>query len=152
MNTYIEEFLQHVRHERGQAEHTQKTYKFLLDRFAAWASTHSLGKLADVQPAHLVTFLETERNRPLATDPDSGRRLSGESVYLQISALRAFFRFCENEKAIPRSPAENLSLPRRWKRLPKSLTEAEVTQLLQPPETSADPAENRSGCNARDRV
>lgn len=143
MNGYIEEFLQHVRHERGQAEHTQRTYKFLLDRFTEWSTKHALNKPGDVRPAHLLDFLETERSRPLATDPESGRKLSGESVYLQISALRSFFRFCETEKWVTRNPAENLSLPRRWKRLPKALTEAEMTKLLVPPETSADAAELR---------
>src|SRR6185295_7518547 len=70
---------------------------------------------------------------------DSARRLSSESVYLEIAALRAFYRFAENEKILPQNVAENLSLPRRWKRLPKSLTTREIEQLLAPelPETPA---------------
>jgi len=58
-------------------------------------------------------------------------------VYLEIAALRAFYRFAEREKKLPLDVAENLSLPRRWKRLPKALTDREITQLLAPeiPET-----------------
>jgi integrase/recombinase XerD len=63
--------------------------------------------------------------------------LSGESVYLEIAALRAFYKFAENEKLLPANIAENLSLPRRWKRLPKALSNDEMKKLLEPenPET-----------------
>src|SRR5207249_3372549 len=46
-------------------------------------------------------------------------------------------RFAENEKLLPANIAENLSLPRRWKRLPKALTSQEIEKLLAPekPET-----------------
>ena len=55
--------------------------------------------------------------------------------YLEIAALRAFYRFAENEKLLPSNVAENLSLPRRWKRLPKSLTNQEIDALLKFGET-----------------
>jgi integrase/recombinase XerD len=63
--------------------------------------------------------------------------LSGESVYLEIAALRAFYKYAENEKLLPHNAAENLSLPRRWKRLPKALTDEEIHKVLAPeiPET-----------------
>jgi integrase/recombinase XerD len=60
--------------------------------------------------------------------------MSGESVYLEIAALRAFYKFAESEKILPSNPAENLSLPRRWKRLPKALSNGEIAKLLQPEE------------------
>ena len=85
-----------------------------------------------------MAFLQHERERALANQPkESPRRLSSESVYLEIAALRAFYRFAENEKLLPANVAENLSLPRRWKRLPKALTSQEIDQLLTPetPET-----------------
>jgi len=58
--------------------------------------------------------------------------LSSESVYLEIAALRAFYKFCENEKILPTNVAENLSLPRRWKRLPKALSNEEIEKVLTP--------------------
>ena len=86
-----------------------------------------------------MQFLQHERERSLENQPkDSPRRLSSESVYLEIAALRAFYRFAENEKLLPANLAENLSLPRRWKRLPKALTSQEIEKLLTPekPETA----------------
>ena len=46
--------------------------------------------------------------------------------------MRAFYRFAENEKLLEANIAENLSLPRRWKRLPKALTSDEIEKLLTP--------------------
>jgi integrase/recombinase XerD len=134
----IEDFLQYLRHERGQAEHTQKTYAALLKQFVTWAGQNGLSDWKSVELRHLMSFLQHERERNLAREPkESKRRLSGESVYLEIAALRAFYRFAENEKLLPANVAENLSLPRRWKRLPKALSNQEIEKLLAPesPET-----------------
>ncbi len=139
METLVEDFLQHLRHERGQAEHTQRTYAALLKKFVEWAQKQGLKEWSSVELRHLMAFLEQERARGLANEAtDSPRRLSSESVYLEIAALRSFYRFAEGEKALPANIAENLSLPRRWKRLPKGLTPREIEKLLKP-ETSETP-------------
>ena len=138
MNTLVEDFLQYLRHERGQAEHTQKTYAALLKKFTDWAAKQNLTDWKSVELKHLMAFLQHERARPLADEPkESVKRLSSESVYLEIAALRAFYRFAETEKLLPVNVAENLSLPRRWQRLPKALTNDEIKKLLEPekPET-----------------
>ena len=162
MNALVEDFLQYLRHERGQAEHTQKTYAALLGKFIAWAGKQNLTDWKSVELKHLMAFLQHERGRNLlpvgrassragldATKQSGGgssgasphqnspRRLSSESVYLEIAALRAFYRFAETEKLLPVNVAENLSLPRRWQRLPKALTNDEIKKLLEPekPET-----------------
>jgi integrase/recombinase XerD len=140
MQTLVEDFLQYLRHERGQSEHTEKTYAALLGKFTTWAGKQGLADWKQVELRHLMSFLQHERERVLANQPkDSPRRLSGESVYLEIAALRAFYRFAETEKLLPANVAENLSLPRRWKRLPKALTSQEIEKLLTPekPETPA---------------
>jgi len=138
MNQLVEDFLQYLRHERGQAEHTQHTYALVLNRFVSWAGNHGLSDWKAVELRHLMDFLEHERRRGLAHQPkDSPRRLSSDSLYVDIAALRAFYRYAENERLLPANVAEHLSLPRRWKRLPKALTSAEIERLLAPelPET-----------------
>jgi integrase/recombinase XerD len=141
MNQLVEDFLQYLRHERGQAEHTQRTYAALLNKFVAWAAKQGISDWQSVELRHLMAFLQHERERALANQPkESARRLSSESLYLEIAALRALYRFAENEKLLPANVAENLSLPRRWKRLPKALTNQEIDKLLTPetPETPAN--------------
>ena len=109
MQNLVEDFLQHLRHERGQAEHTQRTYAALLNKFVAWAEQQKLKEWKSVELRHLMDFLQHERSRRLANQPkESARKLSSESVYLEIAALRAFYRFAENEKLLPANIAENL--------------------------------------------
>jgi len=161
LNSLVEDFLQYLRHERGQSDNTAKTYAALLGKFIAWAARQNLTDWHSVELKHLMAFLLHERLRNLlpvgrvssraasaggrdnggspgvSPSQTSARRLSGESVYLEIAALRAFYKFAENEKLLPANIAENLSLPRRWKRLPKALSNDEIKKLLEPenPET-----------------
>jgi len=138
MQQLVEDFLQYLRHERGQSDNTAKTYAALLGKFTDWAEREKITDWKAVGLTQLMAFLQFERARPLADEPKtSTKRLSGESVYLEIAALRAFYRFAENEKLLPANVAENLSLPRRWKRLPKALSNEEIDKLLEPevPET-----------------
>ena len=177
----VEDFLQYLRHERGQSDNTAKTYAALLGKFTAWAAQQGLADWSAVELKHLMAFLAQERTRNLlpvgrgkcsaTTNPSprpspfegesvaggrvrggavsetdeskSSKRLSGESVYLEIAALRAFYKFAENEKLLPVNLAENLSLPRRWKRLPKALSNDEIKKLLAPEE----PATPQSLCD-----
>ena len=146
MNSLVEDFLQYLRHERGQSDNTAKTYAALLGKFTDWAAKQNLTDWKSVELKHLMAFLQHERTRntsvgrsnsKVESQKNSPRRLSGESVYLEIAALRAFYKFAENENLLPANIAENLSLPRRWKRLPKALSNDEIKKLLEPenPET-----------------
>lgn len=141
MQILVEDFLQHLRHERGNSEHTQRTYAALLGGFVSWAQDQGLTSWKDVTLRHLTAFLDHERSRGIKqgkTDSQSpARRLSSESLYLVIAALRAFYRFAESEGEVPSNISGHLSLPRRWKRLPKALSGEDIERLLTPeqPET-----------------
>jgi len=146
MEELVDDFLSYLRNERGQSEHTQKTYAALLDKFVSWVRARGLRDWKTVELGHLQNFLQHERERVPANQPKgSPKKLSGESVYLEIAALRAFYKFCENERLLPVNVAENLALPRRWKRLPRALTDADMKKLLAPirpesPESLCDQA------------
>ena len=142
MQALIEEFGQYLRHERGQSEHTQKAYSSILNRFADWATGQQLSRWNDVELQHLLGYLSHRRDSPIPADNDAPKKrgrprsepakLSTESLYLEIAALKAFYRFCVQEQFLPTNIAETLTLPRRWKRLPKALTDAEIEKLLRP--------------------
>ncbi len=132
MDALIEDFLFHLRHERGQAENTQRTYAAQFKKFVAWAQERGLTDWKQVTTQHLIDFLELERDRKPAANRPGNAKMSSSSVYLRVAALRAFFRFTEQNNFLASNPAANLSLPRRAKRLPKDLTNAEIAQILRP--------------------
>lgn len=162
MDELIDDFLQHLRLERGLSENTLRTYAAQLHRFAVWARKRALPSWQQVQFEDLMAYLQHERDRlqldrgrpPTALPPPSegdgpkaspggpetsGLRLSNESLYLVIAALRAFYSYAAREGLVSANVAEQLSLPRRWQRLPKALSAEDVVRLLQPltPETPA---------------
>ena len=156
MDELIDDFLQHLRLERGLAENTVRTYSVQLHRFAAWADEQGLPSWRNVELNDLMAYLQHERDRvqlgrgrPVQRSSGKGwkpsrkgagdTRLSNESLYLAIAALRAFYGYAERERLLSENVAEQLSLPRRWRRLPQSMTAHEVERLLQPvrPETPA---------------
>ncbi len=144
MEELVEDFLQFLRHERGQSDHTEMAYASALRRFVAWAKGKGLTQWTEVELSHLTGYLLAEQQRGLMNEPkESTRRLSPSSLYLEIAALRAFFRYGENEKLLPLNLAAHLSLPKRWKRLPKALTDSEIDQLLTP----LSPASPANLCN-----
>jgi integrase/recombinase XerD len=138
MDALVEDFLFHVRHERGQAENTQRTYAAQLKRFTGWAEKRGLKDWGAVTPNVLLDYLQAERERKPAANRPGNATLSSQSVYLQVAALKAFFKFAETEKHLYANPAANLSMPKRAKRLPKDLSAAEIESILQPP-TEATP-------------
>jgi integrase/recombinase XerD len=137
MQNLVEDFLTFLRHEKGSSPQTEKTYAALLGNFIAWAAREGLTAWTQVTASHLMAFLEHERTRALKdAPPESQKKLTTETLYLQIAALRAFYSFAEGENHLPEDVAANLALPRRWKRLPKWLTDEEIKTLLAPPATA----------------
>lgn len=129
----VEDFLIHLRHERGQSEATQARYARALQRFTDWAARQGLSEWSQIQPAHLIAFLQHEHHRPLQIPHAApGQRLSSETLYLTIAALRAFYRYAVREGHLTVNVAEHLALPRRWVRLPRALSLQEVQRLLAP--------------------
>jgi len=138
----VEDFLIHLRHERGQSEATQKTYAHALNRFVEWATRNELQDWRQITLPHLLRFLQQEQQRPAQRPGKSPghRPLSSETLYLTIAALRAFYRYAVQEGHLPCNLAEHLALPRRWLRLPRALSLEEIQRLLQPPPQPETPA------------
>ena len=58
MQTLVEDFLQYLRHERGQSDNTAKTYAALLGKFTAWAAKQNLTDwhVGRAEASHGVSF------------------------------------------------------------------------------------------------
>src|SRR3954471_3462271 len=87
----------------------------------------------------LQMFLRSKRRTLLDCRRDDVRgfldrlfsdQVDGRSVARKLSALRHFYRFLLLDRLIQHDPTLNIETPRQWKVLPKSLSTAEVEQLL----------------------
>lgn len=126
MQTLIKEYLHYLAVEKGLARNTLDAYRrdlasfhnFLRSR-AHPASGAQLGA-DDVDQATVVLYLR-ELSRQGLSSPTIARRLA---------AVRGFFAFLEAEGRIRRDPTRNLGSPKLPRRLPKALTEHEVSAII----------------------
>lgn len=121
----IDEYLVHLKVERGLAPKSVEAYGTDLASFARDAAEHGLS-LEAIGGTELVAHL--------------GRRaeqgLGARSQARLLSALRGFFRWALAEKHVRVDPTELVEPPRRTKRLPEVLSAAEVRALLEAPSSS----------------
>jgi len=145
-------YLDHLRVERGLSPATLAAYANDLRAFAA-----AMGQARDdesgwdASPAPVLGYLAAPGAPPAgAIRP----RLGASSRRRRAAALRGFFRFAFGEGLIAVDVAAHLDLPRETRRLPETLTAAEVERLLeaagQPP--PAGEAERQLRQRVRDRA
>ena len=99
MERLIDEFLLHLRHERGAAENTQATYSAVLRRLADWATRRRIRNWKEFTLADLTEFLSEEKERPVVKRKGAKpHEPSVSTLYLVIAALKAFFKFFKVNK------------------------------------------------------
>ena len=137
LDRVIEDYLAHLRVERGLAASTVRAYGADLADFAASRGT---ARSWDRSPDAAIGYLaaRTRRGRPL--DPG----LAPTSLRRRAASLKGFYRFAHGEGHIGVDIAAHLDLPRQPRLLPETLTVAEVERLLDAaggddPEAEADP-------------
>lgn len=117
----IQRFAGHLRGERRASPHTVRAYLGDLRRYADYlAETRS--PVVPSSPAAVRGFLARE----------AGRRGSA-GLSRKLSAVRALYRFLVKERLAASNPARGVLAPRRARKLPEALPEAEVAALVEAP-------------------
>jgi len=117
----LDDYIQHLRVERGLSTHTVDAYAHDLARFAAWLDDE--GALEQVDEARVAAHLVTL----------SQAGLSARTQARALSSIRGFFRFLVQEGRQPLDPTELLEGPRLLPKLPDLLNRDEVVRLLDAP-------------------
>jgi integrase/recombinase XerD len=118
----LDDYIQHLRVERGLSKHTVEAYARDLLRFGAHLAEQNVS-LDQVDEARVAGYLVT-----LSHDG-----LSARTQARALSAVRGFFRFLVQERRQPCDPAELLEGPRLLRKLPDILNQDEVLRLLEAP-------------------
>ena len=115
----IEEFLVWMTSERGRTRNTVLAYRRDLRRYHAWLADRG-SSLLSVGYDDLVDFVDEHRSAGAASS----------SVARQIAAIRMLHRYLATEQYRPDDPTARLDGVRVPSGIPKPLTEAQVTSLL----------------------
>jgi integrase/recombinase XerD len=114
-----EEFLSWMMAEKGRAANTLAAYRRDLVAYCEWLDAHGATVL-DVDHAQLVTFVGERRASGAATS----------SIARQLAAVRMLHRYLSIEGDRPDDPAADLEGVRVPSGIPKPLSEAQVTSLI----------------------
>lgn len=114
----IASYLDMLAAERGAARNTLEAYRRDLEDFRSFLSARSTA-ITDATRSDLSQFLQS-----LAEE------LSPASRARRLSAIRQLYKFLEAEGHVTQSPAEGLRAPAQGRRLPRTLSVAEVDQLI----------------------
>lgn len=114
-----EPFLTHLVVEKGRSALTLSAYRQDLRRYAAFLADRSR-ELDEVRPEDCSAFASQLRAGGLAAS----------SVIRVMGTVRSLHRFLAVEGLAPADPTTDLETPRRPSALPKGLSEAQVTALL----------------------
>jgi integrase/recombinase XerD len=126
MTPHLDQFIAHLRDERGFSPSTRKAYQVALVRLDTFCQDE-----AQCGNAEILRFIANERTRPLADAPE--RTMSDSGMAVTIAAIKAFFAYAHGEGWIAANPAENLASPKRGLRLPRALGKEAVCKLLETP-------------------
>ncbi|MCC7069054.1 MAG: site-specific tyrosine recombinase XerD [Burkholderiales bacterium] len=118
----IEQFCDQIWLADGLAPATLASYRQDLRRVFHWCAGHGVDALA-------MTRSDVERY--LATQFAEGARAA--SINRRLSSLRRFFRWLVETGASASNPCDLVDPPRSTRRLPKTLSEAQVDALLAAP-------------------
>lgn len=120
----VERFIDEIWMEQGLSANTLAAYRSDLVRVAEWLQRHRCDLLS-ADRERLSRYL---RERVLAgARPRTSARI--------LSTLRQFFRHQVRTGRLASDPTARIASPRLGRRLPDTLTEAEVEALLQAPDT-----------------
>lgn len=109
-------FVEHLRDVRRASPHTVKAYGRDVDQFLEWFGDAGREPSRRDLRRYLV---ELEQRGLVAT-----------SVQRKLASLRAFFRYLRDHRGVASDPARLVKGPKTPRRIPKFLTEGEVTKLL----------------------
>jgi len=117
---YLKGFLNYLSAEKGLSKNTAESYRLDLKKYRDFLLSADKDFLSASRP-DIVDFIEVLRNE--------GYALS--SICRFISSVKGLYRYLIIESFIKDDPSENLQSPKKWERLPKSLSVPEVESFLE---------------------
>lgn len=117
-NFYVESFLEMITVERGLSEKTLEAYKNDINDFLCF-----LRKKTDIVKVNEKILKKYIKNL-------ANKKLTKSSIARKISSLKQFYGFLYSEKIRTDNPTISLESPKKEKKLPKNLSEAEVESLF----------------------
>ena len=131
MRDHLKAFLAYLKLNRHVSPHTVRAYDGDVTQYLAWVASETGKKMSQLGAADLDM---TTVRRYVASLNSAGKARS--SVGRNLSALKAFIKYLRREDLIDHDPTIMAVAPKRDQTIPVFLSEAEVTKLIETPNTA----------------
>ncbi|MFO8009570.1 MAG: site-specific tyrosine recombinase XerD [Dehalococcoidia bacterium] len=139
MNSVIERFLDFISVEKGFSPNTLAAYKNDLSQFLKYVD-----KQVKKKEGQWEGWGSVDRDMILSYIVDlKERRYAQSTVARKIAAVKSFFDFLVRENIIREDPADNIGGSKAVQSLPKTLSVAQVDELLSLPARQSTPEARR---------
>ncbi|WP_040284761.1 site-specific tyrosine recombinase XerD [Tessaracoccus massiliensis] len=118
-----DDYLNHVRAERGLSANTVAAYRRDLARYLDFLAERGISTVRDVTPVEVTEFVR-----------ELSAAQARASVARVVVSVRTFHQFCAEEGLTDTNPAAEVSPPKLEQRLPKALSVDEVARILDAPD------------------
>ncbi len=127
MKKLLDEFLNYLSVERGLSKNTISSYSSDLFAFINYLETKGVTAIEKIKRDDITKYLMHLKDKGL----------SGNSISRALVAIKMFYKFLAQERFIKDDVAGILESPKLIRPLPNVLNVAEVTKLLQTPDTKS---------------
>ena len=121
MAGWIERYTVYLRSECHLAENTVQAYRRDLEHMKEWLHGRSPTAMSISDLGDFAGFLKN-------------KKLAATSISRHIVAIRMFYKFLQLESAIADNPAELLTTPKVWQRVPYVLSISQIDRFLTAPQ------------------
>src|SRR5579871_2857808 len=118
-----EQFLHYLRVVKNASDHTIRNYRLDLESFRSFVPVD----VSEISKKEIRLFLSTL----------SSKNAAKKTVLRRLSALRSLFSYLVKEKKIVHNPFNEIDSPKLDKRLPISLTFAQIEHFFNQPDTTS---------------
>jgi len=130
---WLDDFLNHLIHERGASKGTLSTYRADLEEFGKILSDEGLtldGTQSDIHPLRsYLAILSESKNK-------HGKPIVSQSISRKLSTVRSFLRYLTNQGIFAMNAGRLIKSPKGAKRLPGVFSERAASQALAKPDLS----------------
>lgn len=131
LDGWIDDFIAHIRFEKGLAQNTVDSYRRDLKAWRRFCELEDVDPKAPEEPA-FTSFLERLR----LGEPPASKPLSTSSVARMLVSVRSFYRFLVREGHVSVDPTAKIGSPKQVRSLPKAISIEEIEAMLERPDGS----------------
>lgn len=126
MEADLNDYIHYLKIERGLSANTILSYRRDLGQYLDFLNKQDLKSWDAIDRYAVLAFLKELNDE----------KKSSATITRMITSLRKFHQYLRQERYTNNDPMQHIDTPKKAKRLPKTLSQAEVEQILEAPDTT----------------